>query len=103
MDFEEEYQDVLQNIEFAIVTVYHQQPELLDYDVETVLAALIRTYQAEQSQRQVTLPALNPLRQQLHTAVRQMCEFRLGREGLSTKSGPVPDFTPPPLSLGEVI
>lgn len=101
MDFEEQYQDVLQNIEFAIVTVYHQQPELLDYDVETVLAALIRTYQAEQSQRQVAPPVLNPLRQGLYDAVQGMCELRLGRETLAHEGGP--DFALPTVSLEEII
>ena len=46
MDFEDEYLDVLQNIEFAIVSVYHERPEMLDYDVDVVVAALIKQYQA---------------------------------------------------------
>ena len=94
MDIETEYQDVLQNIEFAIVSVYHEQPELLDYDVETVLAALIQAYRAEQSQRPAKPPALNPLRQELYSRVHHMCEFRLGREDLSAAGGPEPELVP---------
>ena len=41
MDVEEEYLDVLQNIEFAIVGVHRRQPALVDFDVDAALNALI--------------------------------------------------------------
>ena len=51
MSFEEEYADVLQNIEFAIVTVYRRNNALLDYDVTSALETLIRIYRGEQTGR----------------------------------------------------
>lgn len=103
MSFEEEYQDVLQNIEFAIVNVYHQHPDLLDYDVETVLAALIRVYQAEQSQRQIRTPTLNELRQELFDAVQSMCEWRLGRTELTGEGEQLGLTLPRTITLDEII
>ena len=87
MDFEEKYQDVLQNIEFAIIQVYHQHSELTDHDVETVLSEVIRGYQAEQRQREMRPPSLNDLRQQLYDGVKMMGDWRLGRKKLATESG----------------
>ena len=37
MNVEEEYTDVLQNIEFAIVSVHQEHPLLVDFDVENAL------------------------------------------------------------------
>ena len=103
MNFEEEYQDVLQNIEFSVVNVYQHHTELLDYDVESVLTALVRTYQAEQSQRQVSLPRLSGLRQELYDAVETMCEWRLGRRELmpAQETGSLPK--PVAITVEEVI
>jgi hypothetical protein len=103
MDFEEEYQDVLQNIEFAIVNVYRPRAELTDYDVETVLSELIRGYQAEQRQREVTPPSLNDLRQQLYDGLKMMCDWRLGRAELSRESGQGDLPSPSPLTVDEII
>jgi hypothetical protein len=40
MRIEEEYSDVLQNIESAIVTVYESSPELVDRDVLSAIESL---------------------------------------------------------------
>lgn len=40
-NFEEEYLDVLQNIEFAIVNVYRREQALTDYDVSKIMSVLI--------------------------------------------------------------
>jgi hypothetical protein len=66
-EFEEEYQDVLQNIEFAIVSVYREDPGLLDYEVDSALNALIVAYQAEQKHRASRPAALSPLAQEVFT------------------------------------
>ena len=79
VNFETRYEDVLQNIEFAIVGVYRAHPELLDYDVEAALEALIARYTAEQRGRQAREASLPGLRREVFDAVLQACEFRLGR------------------------
>ena len=77
---EEEYQDVLQNIEAAIVSVHRRHPEMLDYDVDGALEALVAWYTAEQRGRTAREPVLHGLRRDVFTAVREICEWRLGRD-----------------------
>ena len=45
MRIEEKYEDVLQNIESGVVSVYHAHPELTDWDVEVAYEALMQFYQ----------------------------------------------------------
>jgi len=77
--FEDQYLGVLQNIEFTIVEFSREHPELLDYDVEGVLDALIAGYTAELRGRTVQERQLPGLRQPLLEAVRGICEWLLGR------------------------
>ena len=79
MKLEEEYEDILQNLEFAIVSLYRDNPDLTDHDVETTIGQLIRTYQAEQTGRQIILSNMTPLRQELYHSVYDMAEWRLER------------------------
>ncbi len=102
-NIEEEYLDVLQNIEFAIVLVYRQQRELTDYDVDKVLNALIKHYQAEQQQRTFERPRLSLLAEQVYENVQRMCEWRLGRARIVTESNDVELGTPEPLTVDEII
>jgi hypothetical protein len=103
MNIEEEYLDVLQNIEFAIVSVYQQHPELVDFEVEQALSALIRAYGLEQQQRTPGPAALKPLEQEVYDRVRAMCEWRLGRTELGGVETPRGHSAPAALSLEEVI
>lgn len=94
MNFEEEHLDVLQNIEFAIVSVYRQEPSLVDFDVENALSALISHYQAEAKQHEARLPRLGERATEVYERVQTMCEWRLGREAMvAEKSG---RHVPPP-------
>src|SRR5215208_4342381 len=79
--FEEQYQDVLQNIEFAIVSTYRERPdEISDWRVEAALDALIRAYGAEHSGRTLRPARLSEAEQTIYDRVDGMCEWRLGRE-----------------------
>ena len=81
MDVEQDYLDVLQNIEAAIQAVYRNHAQLLDYDVEWALNLLIQHYQREhKTGNRTDMPIADPLKQTLYTAVRGMCEWRMGRE-----------------------
>ena len=44
MDVTEEYTDVLQNIEFAIVSIHQRQPMLVDFDVDAALNEIGRAH-----------------------------------------------------------
>jgi hypothetical protein len=80
--FEQQYEDVLQNIEFAIVGAYRENPDITDWSVEAALDALIRAYQGETSGRIVPAPRLSELEHTLYDRIQVMCEWRLGRKQL---------------------
>jgi hypothetical protein len=101
-DFEEEYLDVLQNIEFAIVNVYRQQRDLVDYDVEQALNSLVREYQSREQGRSLEQPEFAPPVHDVYDGVLRMCEWRLGLEDLLGE-GDLPFGNPEPLSLDEIV
>jgi len=102
-DFEERYEDVLQNIEFGIIRVYRDHPELADWDALNAVEALLRVYQAEAKGRQAALPPLTPLAQETYDSVKPMCEWRLGRETFVDKAGKPMEFSSDPITLDEIV
>jgi hypothetical protein len=91
MALEEEHLDVLQNIEFAIVSVYKEHNDLRDSQVMRSLDALIALYRADarghHHSGKHSLPEKEAL---IFERVKQMCEFRLGREALTIEElGPI--------------
>ena len=100
---EEEYQDSFQNVEAAIMSVYRQTPELTDWDVEEALSALIRQYQAEWRGKEVRPAKLSTqIKRYVYDAIRHICDWRLGREALSTQEGEALPYPATPLSLEEI-
>lgn len=85
LKFEEKYQDVLQNMEFAITTIYREHPELTDFYVMQALDSLIRLYDAEAKGRSAPKSRLEPLEQDIYDSVKAMCEWRMGREDIVDK------------------
>lgn len=97
---EDEYPDVLQNIESAIISVYRENSGLLDYDVDKALNALWTIYRAEEQGRKKLPPPFNGNQQLVYERVKSMCDWRLGREKMEAeKDGQVIEVTPDPLSL----
>ena len=82
MTFEEDYQDVLQNLEAAIIFFWQENPDLIDAEVETALDWLIRFYNAEIQGRSFSRP-LRGISRQVGDSVQAMCEIRLGRSPLT--------------------
>ncbi|HEV8722457.1 MAG TPA: hypothetical protein VGW77_17715 [Candidatus Binatia bacterium] len=83
MGLEDTHLDVLQNIEFAIVSVYREHDDLVDYNVMRALDALIDVYRSESrghTAKAVHLPEVESLVAQ---RVQEICEFRLGRNELT--------------------
>ena len=104
--FEEQYEDVLQNIEFTIIGVYCEHPEMTDWGVDAAVEALVRAYTAEKGGRTPPRARLDALEQQIFDRVRATCEWRLGREQLVTQKGKrqnasIQDMTP--TTLDEII
>lgn len=92
MVIEEEYEDVLQNLEFGIIQVYRQDRSLLDAHVNDALEALINLYRSEQSHRPPRQFRLDQRAQDVFDSVKAMCDLRLGRAGVIDQEGhPIPD------------
>jgi hypothetical protein len=100
--FEDQYLDVLQNIEMAIVSVYREHSTLLDYDVDKVLNILWTEYRSERQGKAVPTPKLGENAQRVYERVKDMCEFRLGRPS-TIKTGGWLKARPTPLSVEEVM
>ena len=79
MKDEEKNLDVLQNVEFAVATTYKDDRDLTDYSVISALEALIGSYTAEITGHAPKSFKLSPEEQTLFGAVKEMCEWRLGR------------------------
>lgn len=79
MKVEDEYLDVLQNIEFALASVYRDDPEMTDWQTLKALEQLIRVYRAEQRKRNVPAIKLDGLALEAFERAKSMCDIRLGR------------------------
>ena len=80
MAFDEKYLDVLQNIEFAIVQIYRQYPELHDYEVMNALEAAIDFYAAQRISRNPRDFNLSDRATLVAENVKKLCDWRLGRK-----------------------
>ncbi len=102
---EEKFEDVLQNIEFAIIQVYHDYPEMTNWDTLTAVEALIGAYQDEQKGAPVKTPHLAPLPRQIYESARMICEWRLGRQTpFRDKNGePLRDLVPVSLAVDDIV
>jgi hypothetical protein len=103
MAVEEEYLDVLQNIEFAIVSTYHDHPGVVDAHVIRALEAVIGSYRAEMAGHTPEEFSAVPVEAALYRAIRNVCEWRLGRlslrESEAAELGPAPE----PIKVDEIV
>jgi hypothetical protein len=77
--FEDQYEDVLHNIEHVILTLYRQTPDMTDHNADKAMESLLRRYQAEQKRRPTPASKLTDLETQIYTGVETVCEIALGR------------------------
>jgi hypothetical protein len=81
-NFEEKYQGVLQNMEFALAQVYRTDPKMTDYAALYAVESLIKLYNAEQQGRTIATPQFQPHEQEAFDSLKAICEWRLGRQAL---------------------
>lgn len=103
MSVEDQYIDVLQNIEFSIVTFYRQQHDLSDYDVTRTLEALVDHYAAEKIGRPPRHFSLSDQECRLFDGVKKMCEWRLGRISLDDAVAQAEEKVLEPNTVDEII
>lgn len=92
MRIEDQYPDLLQNIEFVVAQQYRSQPDLTDFAVVRVYEALIDFYAAGNIGRQPRPWMPTAEEQVLFERAKEMCDWLLGRnDALFSDSGkPVP-------------
>jgi hypothetical protein len=100
---EEKYEDVLQNVEFSVVSVYHAHPELTDWDVEVAYEALMQFYNAEVRHKPTYLRQLAGNQAEVVNAAQSMCELRLGRKTLSDDREQPVEFSFDPITASEIV
>ena|SRR5580698_729922 len=88
MRVEEEHRDLLQNLEFAVVTEFRKDGAILDLNVLDAVNALVRHYEAELEGRMPPTPRLSDLSRKIFVSAGRICEWRLGRA-----PGPIPEIT----------
>jgi hypothetical protein len=103
MAIEEEYMDVLQNIEVAIVSTYHDHPEMVDAHVIRALEAVIGSYRAEMAGRTAEEFSAVPVEAELYRAIRSVCEWRLGRIREEDLKAGQQGLAPEPIKVEEII
>ncbi len=101
--FEEKYQDVLHNIETALVQVYRENDEMTDWEALTAVNNLIRTYNAVQRGRTAPNIKMDEFAQEAFDNVQFMCEWRLGRAHMEDESGQAIDPGMEPKTVAEII
>ena len=92
---EEQYLDVLQNIEFAIVEEFRRDPAILDLNVREAVNVLVRQYESEEEGRTPPRAQTTDRTRAVFDAVRTVCEWRMGRPRgpvLAKDDPPVPDI-----------
>ncbi len=83
MRVEEEYTDILHNIETAIVGVFDADPTVVDRDVLAAIDALIGQYEREVRNRSGVTRSRPGRARAVYVQCRRMCEWRLGRQPLN--------------------
>ena len=100
--FEDKYMDVLQNIEMAIVSVYREHNDLLDYDVDKVLNILWTEYRNAKQGRATPAPKLGENAELVYDRIKEMCEWRLGRTSMKAAKGSA-RLKAEPISIDEIM
>jgi len=85
--FEEQYMGVLQNIEFALVTVYRKNPKMNDHAALFVIESLTKLYNAEAQGRAIATPQFQPHEQEAFDSVKALLDWRLGKQSLVAEDG----------------
>jgi hypothetical protein len=103
MTFEEEYADILQNLEFGIVRIYQEHPEMSDYNAMDAIEGLIRKYIAEERKTEPRPIRFTELAEKVFDSVETMCELRLGRATVTDAETGKKMAGLPPITTNELI
>lgn len=77
MSFEDDYLDVLQNLEYMIVDTYRENSDLLDFDVLIVLDAIMNFYISGIRGVEPRNFNLSGKQSELYRAVKEVADYRI--------------------------
>lgn len=100
---EEEYADVLQNIEAAIVEVFRNNTQVVDRDVLAAVEALIKTYKRSVSRSGLPSPGPPGRAGSVYNQCLRICEWRLGKRPFEDGKLEESDPKPGELSVDEIV
>lgn len=101
--FEEQYMDVLHNIEFALIRVYREDETMTDYEALEAINGLIRTYTAESRRRPAPELKLKELAQAAYDGMEAMCELHMGRATHTSEDGEPESLPIAIITVGEIL
>ncbi len=95
MEFETKYQELLQNIELEIVTYYHQEPELIDLEVQNGVEWVARLYGGEAEGKALSPRPIQGLSAEVANRVKDKCDTlkQLSIDGLISTSATPAEIT----------
>ncbi len=103
LPIEEEYEDLLFNIESMVVSAYKKNPQLTDYDVLKAYEAVQKNYVAEKRSAALPPPPAGASND-VYLRVRNICEWYLGRQKLEDEGGKSQDdLAPEPVSIDVIL
>lgn len=101
--FEEKYNDTLRSIELAIVRVYREEDNLVDFQTLTAVNGLIRVYTAKVRNRNAPVLKLDHLSQKVFNDVKLACDGWLGQAPVFDETGQMAEVKENALRVSEII
>jgi hypothetical protein len=79
-EFEDQYLDVLQNIEWGLLSLVKDHPELSDYDMLHIIKQALTYYKSQQrGDLAISQIKLTDIYQEIFERVLSICDWRLGK------------------------
>jgi hypothetical protein len=101
--FEDKYNDVLRSIELAIVRVYRESSDLVDFQTLTAVNGLLRVYTAVSRKRTPPPLKLDDLAQRVFNDIKIACDGWMGQGPIFDEAGQIAEIKEEPLQLSEII
>ncbi len=103
MSVEDKHLDVLQNIEFTIMQVYRERPDLIDIEVMNAIENLSHLYTAEAQGKSGTVRPLKGITGEVASQVQSICEMRLRRISISDTTEQISEGEMAPKTLTDIV
>jgi hypothetical protein len=103
MNVEDKHLDVLQNMEFAIMQVYQEKPDLIDIEVLNAMESLSHLYTAETQGKSGTVRPLKGTTSVVAEQVKAVCEMRLRRVSIGDQDEQISEEEMAPKTTTDIV